>query len=56
MEVLVFQPEEVGPGLACSTPEARHLLNVPTGGMSLFPDQPGHFAEWTLRNTSLLGH
>ncbi|WP_161600967.1 FAD/NAD(P)-binding protein [Teichococcus oryzae] len=44
--VLLFEPAEPGPGLAYSTLEPGHLLNVPAAGMSLFPDRPAHFAEW----------
>ncbi|MBO1074978.1 FAD/NAD(P)-binding protein [Roseomonas marmotae] len=45
--ILLFEPApRPGPGLAYSTPDPGHLLNVPAGGMSLFPDRPAHFAEW----------
>ena len=26
--------------------DRRHLLNVPAGGMSALPDQPGHLVDW----------
>lgn len=32
-----------GPGVAYSTPDPRHLLNVVAGGMPALPDAPGHF-------------
>jgi uncharacterized NAD(P)/FAD-binding protein YdhS len=35
-----------GRGVAYGTEDIRHLLNVPAGKMSAFPDIPGHFAEW----------
>jgi len=39
----------LGRGLAYSTPYREHLLNVPAGGMSAFPDKPSDFVDW-LRN------
>lgn len=33
-------------GVAYSTDEPAHLLNVPAGRMSAFSDQPGHLLEW----------
>ncbi|MDJ0391472.1 FAD/NAD(P)-binding protein [Roseomonas sp. E05] len=44
--ILLFEPAAPGPGLAYSTPDPNHLLNVPATGMSLYPDRPTHFAEW----------
>lgn len=36
----------LGRGVAYSTSEAAHLLNVPSGKMSAWPDQPDDFAAW----------
>jgi len=43
----IIEPgEHLGHGLAYSTTNMRHLLNVPAGKMSAFPDQPDHFINW----------
>src|SRR6476659_4334421 len=44
--VLVDPRPEPGRGVAYSTTDPRHLLNVPAGGMSALPDDPGHLVEW----------
>ncbi|MBB4662267.1 FAD/NAD(P)-binding protein [Conexibacter arvalis] len=44
--VLVERRGSFGPGVAYSTPDARHLLNVAAERMSAFPGDPGHFAAW----------
>lgn len=36
----------IGRGVAYGEAEPGHLLNVRAGGMSAFPDDPGHFAAW----------
>jgi uncharacterized NAD(P)/FAD-binding protein YdhS len=33
-------------GVAYRTDDPGHLLNVPAGGMSAFPDVPDHFLDW----------
>jgi uncharacterized NAD(P)/FAD-binding protein YdhS len=33
-------------GVAYSTKQAEHLLNVAARNMSAFPDQPNHFVDW----------
>lgn len=35
-----------GRGVAFKSQHPRHLLNVPAGRMSAFPDQPEHFVAW----------
>lgn len=47
--VVLFEPGTPGPGLAYGTESPEHLLNVPAGGMSLWPERPGDFAEWLVR-------
>ncbi|WP_367872263.1 FAD/NAD(P)-binding protein [Luteolibacter sp. Populi] len=49
-KVVLFEPApEVGRGVAYGTRCPSHLLNVPVGGMSAFPDAPRHFHEWCTR-------
>jgi hydroxyacylglutathione hydrolase len=43
----VFDPSgTLGRGVAYSTPHGEHLLNVPAGRMSAFPDRPDDFVTW----------
>ncbi len=42
--------ERIGRGVAYSTQEANHLLNVRAGNMSAFPDDPEHFCNWLKAN------
>ncbi|HEX4383158.1 MAG TPA: FAD/NAD(P)-binding protein [Myxococcales bacterium] len=44
--LLLERTGRIGEGLAYSTHEPMHLLNVPAGKMSAFPDEPGHFLSW----------
>lgn len=47
LRIAVFEP--AGPlarGVAYSTDRPEHLLNVPTGRMSAFPDRPDDFLDW----------
>jgi uncharacterized NAD(P)/FAD-binding protein YdhS len=43
---LIERNSRFGGGLAYSTGNPSHLLNVPAGRMSAFSDQPQHFVEW----------
>jgi uncharacterized NAD(P)/FAD-binding protein YdhS len=43
---LIEKNRSFGRGLAYSTGNASHLLNVPAARMSAFSDQPQHFVEW----------
>jgi 2-polyprenyl-6-methoxyphenol hydroxylase-like FAD-dependent oxidoreductase len=43
---LVERSGAVGQGLACATPNPRHLLNVRIENMSAFADEPDHFVRW----------
>lgn len=43
---LVERSGQAGMGLAYSTPDASHLLNVRADRMSAFPDEPDGFVRW----------
>ncbi len=43
---MVEKNPTIGRGVAYSTPDDIHLLNVPAARMSAFPDDPDHFLNW----------
>jgi len=46
-EVTVVEPRErLAEGVAYSTADSAHLLNVPAGGMSAYDDDPANFVRW----------
>lgn len=48
-EIVVIEPrEELGRGIAYSTPWYEHLLNVPAVKMSAFSSEPSHFVHWLI--------
>ena len=47
---LIEQSRSYGPGLAYGAASAEHLLNVPAGKMSAFPELPDHFLNWATQN------
>ncbi|WP_341526050.1 FAD/NAD(P)-binding protein [Nostoc sp. UHCC 0302] len=47
---LIERSPQVGRGVAYGTQVDGHLLNVPAGKMSAFPDEPNHFLTWLHRN------
>ncbi|WP_428541676.1 FAD/NAD(P)-binding protein [Rhodopila sp.] len=47
--ILIERNEHHGPGLAYATPHPCHLLNVPAGKMSAFPERPLDFLHWLQR-------
>jgi uncharacterized NAD(P)/FAD-binding protein YdhS len=46
---LIEKARRFGAGLAYSTGNAHHLLNVRAGNMSAFSAEPDHFVEWLRR-------
>ena len=44
--LLEKDPRQFGRGVAYGTDLGCHLLNVPAGNMSAFPDDPRHFLRW----------
>ena len=50
LRLTIFEPSgRVGSGLAYSTTDERHLLNVRARHMSAFRDIPGDFLDWAAR-------
>jgi uncharacterized NAD(P)/FAD-binding protein YdhS len=50
--VLIERRGSIGEGVAYSTREAAHRLNVPAANMSAWPDLPGDFLRWALGKRS----
>lgn len=49
--IALYEPApRPGEGVAYSTRRGEHLLNVPAGRMSAFPDAPDDFVRWLLRH------
>ena len=49
-EIHLIEPREApGPGLAYTARRPEYLLNVRPGVLSLYPQEPGHFAAWLAR-------
>lgn len=53
--VLIERRPPPGRGMAFGTECREHLLNVPAGRMSLFPDDPEHFLRWARQRGPELG-
>jgi uncharacterized NAD(P)/FAD-binding protein YdhS len=49
---LIDPTAQWGKGIAYSTPLECHLLNVPAGQISAFPDQSAHFLNWLHHNVN----
>jgi uncharacterized NAD(P)/FAD-binding protein YdhS len=50
--LLVERQGAIGEGLAYGTRDQAHLLNVPAGRMSAWPDRPDEFVVWASRRLS----
>lgn len=46
---IINSEQLLGLGIAYSTSDESHLLNVPAGKMSAFPDNPKHFTDWLIK-------
>jgi uncharacterized NAD(P)/FAD-binding protein YdhS len=46
LSIVLVERDRPARGIAYSTPEPDHLLNVPAGKMSALADVPNHFAHW----------
>src|SRR5690606_7381061 len=46
--ILINSKKNFNKGVAFDAFSEKHLLNVPTGKMSAFPDHPQHFLNWIL--------
>ena len=44
--ILINKENPLSKGLAYSSFNERHVLNVPAGKMSIFPEEPDHFINW----------
>lgn len=55
LAITLSEPRRLGSGIAYSTRDADHRLNVPAIGMSAHPDDSEHFVRWfhTNRGTDL---
>jgi uncharacterized NAD(P)/FAD-binding protein YdhS/tetratricopeptide (TPR) repeat protein len=51
--ILLVEPDDLGEGLAYSTRDPRHRLNVAAARMSAFDDDPLHFLRWLRRHVAV---
>lgn len=53
LDIVVFDKARPGTGIAYSTTDPRHRLNVPARGMSAWPNDSGHFLRWLRRHVAV---
>jgi uncharacterized NAD(P)/FAD-binding protein YdhS len=54
IEICIIEKQgEIGPGLAYSTKDLSHILNLPAKVMSPLPEDPKHFFNWAVENKTL---
>ncbi|MDE1977186.1 MAG: FAD/NAD(P)-binding protein, partial [Elusimicrobia bacterium] len=46
LDIYLIEKDVPARGAAYGTRDLGHLLNVPAGQMSAWPDDPGHFLRW----------
>lgn len=56
VRVVIIEPRnELGRGVAYSTTDLAHVLNVRAHSLSALADEPGHFTAWARRHTDAEG-
>ncbi len=54
IEICIIEKQnDIGPGLAYSTTDHTHILNLPAKVMSPIPEDPKHFFNWAVANKTL---
>ena len=52
LQLLLIDPAPVGQGVAYSTTDPQHRLNVPAKNMTAWPEDPDHFLRWVHEHVS----
>jgi uncharacterized NAD(P)/FAD-binding protein YdhS len=52
--ISIYEPRpSLGAGVAYSTPDPAHRINVPAARMTIFPETPAHFHDWLVQNEKI---